>query len=124
MVTVIPIAIAGEDERGATHYFDTDRTGEFIIAYRKKGSVSGKHYHKGTAPHKNPEQIIIMQGEATVNWFNVRGEEKGSIQVKAPCRVHIEPWAWHEVVADTDIIVFELNALNAASNDTFRIEGV
>lgn len=122
MVTVIPLPKAGEDERGATHYFETDRTGQFIVAFRKQGSASGRHYHKGIAPTKNPEQIIIMQGIATVNWFDVRGDEKGSIQVTAPCMVHIEPWAWHEVIAVTDIIVFELNALDAAANDTFRIE--
>lgn len=122
MVEVIILDKIGEDERGATHYFETDRTGQFIVAYRKAGSASGRHYHKGTAWQKNPEQIIIMQGEATVNWFDVRGHEKGSVRVKAPARVHIQPWAWHEVIADTDIIVFELNGLEDAKDDTFRIE--
>lgn len=121
MVEVIPVSKVAEDERGATHFFDTDRTGQFIIAYRKAGSASGRHYHKGTAIHKNPEQIIIMQGEATVNWMDVRTNEKGSIKVKAPVMVKIKPWAWHEVIADTDIIVFELNGLEDAKDDTFRL---
>ncbi|BFG69864.1 hypothetical protein KACHI17_07450 [Sediminibacterium sp. KACHI17] len=122
MVEIIQVAKIGEDERGATHYFDTDRTGQFIIAYRKKGSASGRHYHKGTAPTKNPEQLILMQGEATVNWFDVKGAAKGSVQVKAPAKIFIQPWAWHEVIADTDIIMFELNGLEDAKDDTFRIE--
>ena len=63
-----------------------------------------------------------MQGEATVNWFNVRGDEKGTLKVKAPAMVMIEPWAWHEVFADTDIVVFELNALADGQDDTYRIE--
>ncbi len=121
MVTVIPVAKIAEDDRGATHYFNTDRTGQFIIVYRKAGSASGRHYHKGTAKHKNPEQIIIMQGEATVNWFDIRSDAKGSIRVKAPSMVVIEPWAWHEVIADTAIVVFELNALEDGKDDTYRI---
>lgn len=122
MVEIISVDKIGEDERGATHYFDTDRTGQFIIAYRKQGSISGRHYHKGTAPTKNPEQLILMLGEATVNWFDVQGNDKGSIQVKAPAKIFIQPWAWHEVIADTDIIMFELNGLEDAKDDTFRIE--
>ncbi|MNL68902.1 hypothetical protein D3C87_1936910 [compost metagenome] len=62
-----------------------------------------------------------MQGEATVNWMDVRTNEKGSIKVKAPVMVKIKPWAWHEVIADTDIIVFELNGLEDAKDDTFRL---
>lgn len=122
MVDIITIDKIGEDERGATHYFNTDRTGQFIVAYRKTGSISGRHYHKGIAPTKNPEQLILMQGEATVNWFDTRTSIEGSLKVKAPARINIQPWAWHEVIADTDIIILELNGLEDAKDDTFRIE--
>ena len=124
MVEVIPVKKIGEDERGATHYFDTDRTGEFIIAYRKSGSASGRHYHKGTAEKKNPEQVIIMSGTATINWFDVRDESiSGTCTAQAPAMVIVQAWAWHEVIADTDIVVFELNALEDGNGDTFRVEG-
>ena len=122
MIEIIPINKVGEDERGATHFFDTDRTGQFIIAYRKAGSASGRHYHKGTAKNKNPEKIIIMNGEATINWYDVRGEAKGSSKLMAPVQVNIEPWAWHEVIADTDITVFELNGLEDGREDTYWIK--
>ena len=122
MVEIKPISKIAEDERGATHYFDTDRTGQFIIAYRKAGSASGRHYHKGTAKNKNPEQVIIISGEATVNWFDVRGSDKGSCKVTAPAMVIVQPWAWHEVIADTDIVVFELNALEDGKDDTYRLD--
>ncbi len=123
MISVTQLNKIGEDERGATHYFSTDRTGEFIVAYRKAGSASGRHYHKGIAPHKNPEQIIIMQGEAIISWFDTRNghhAQRESIQVQAPAMIEIAPWAWHEVLAVTDIIVFELNGLEDAKHDTFR----
>jgi dTDP-4-dehydrorhamnose 3,5-epimerase-like enzyme len=122
MIEILPLSKIGEDERGATHYFDTDRTGQFIVAYRKEGSASGKHYHKGVATNKNPEIIIIMQGTATINWYDVRGTNKGTEIVAAPVMIKIQPWAWHEVVANTDIVVFELNALADGKDDTFWIK--
>ncbi|MBL7760644.1 MAG: hypothetical protein JNK08_08100 [Sediminibacterium sp.] len=122
MVKVTRLPKIGEDERGATHYFDTARSGQFIVAYRKAGSVSGRHYHKGLAAKKNPEQIIIMQGEALLNWHDVRSNRHGSEIITAPSLVEIEPWAWHEVISQTDIIVFELNGLDDAKEDTFKTE--
>ncbi len=122
MIEVIPIEKIGEDERGRTHAFDTDRTGQFMIAYRKAGSISGRHYHKGLSPKKNPEKIIIMQGSATINWFHLKGAEKGSIWVKAPSIIIIKPWIWHEVIAETDIVILELNARTDGPGDTFRLE--
>ena len=121
MIEIISVKKIAEDERGATHYFDTDRTGQFIVAYRKAGSANARHYHKGTASSKNPEIIILMQGEVTVNWYDVKGEAKGSSKAVAPTEIHVHAWTWHEVVADTDIVVFELNGLEDAKDDTYRI---
>ncbi|HJV19449.1 MAG TPA: hypothetical protein VJ552_06170 [Sediminibacterium sp.] len=122
MVKVTQLHKIGEDDRGATHYFDTERSGQFIVAYRKAGSVSGRHYHKGLAPKKNPEQIIILQGEAVLNWYDVRGGGSGSEKIVAPALVEIAPWAWHEVISRSDIIVFEMNGLEDAREDTFKTE--
>jgi len=123
MIEIIPIAKIAEDERGSTHYFDTDRTGQFIISYRKAGSASARHYHKGISKNKNPEQVIIMSGEATVNWFDINGDAKGSDKVIAPAIIIVHTLTWHEVIADTDIVVFELNALADGKDDVFRLDG-
>ncbi|MGI8950845.1 MAG: hypothetical protein ACR2FN_04580 [Chitinophagaceae bacterium] len=120
MVKIIPIEKIGEDERGTTHVFETNRTGQFIIAYRKAGSLSGRHYHKGKSPNKNPEKIILMSGEATLNWKNMKGEEFGNEKIFAPSMVTIDVFIWHEVVADTDIVVLELNALADGNGDTYK----
>jgi hypothetical protein len=122
MIEIIPVAQVAVDERGATHYFNTDRTGEFIIGYRKAGSVSANHYHKGIAPGKNPEKVILMSGEATVNWFDINGEAKGSGKMVAPAMLIVHPYTWHEVIADTDIVMFELNALADGRLDVFRLD--
>jgi hypothetical protein len=121
MVRVIPLDKIGEDERGATHYFNTNRTGQFIVAYRKAGSKSGDHYHKGLSSKKNPERIIIMSGNALLNWKDVRSDKQGVAHIVAPAMVEIDPWAWHLVEATTDIIVFELNGLEDAKLDTFKL---
>jgi dTDP-4-dehydrorhamnose 3,5-epimerase-like enzyme len=122
MVEVIPVDKIAEDERGATHYFDTDRTGQFVIGYRKAGTHNAKHYHKGQAKNKNPEKIILMSGEITIHWFDARDPEiKGTCTAQAPAQIIIQAWTWHEVIADTDIIVLELNALTDGKEDSFRM---
>ena len=122
MVEIKPVEKIAEDERGSTHFFDTDRSGQFVVGYRKAGTNNAKHYHKGLAKNKNPEIIIIMQGEVTINWYDVRNVEiKGTCKAIAPAMVTVQAWAWHEVIADTDIIVLELNALFDGKEDSFRI---
>ena len=121
-VKIIPILKFHEDERGTSHVFDTDKTGQFIIAYRNKGSLSARHYHKGRSANKNPEKIIIMKGEATVNWIDIKTGEKGVAKAIAPAMVEIASWVWHEVVAEEDMVVFELNALADGQDDTFQLE--
>ncbi|MFX4721566.1 hypothetical protein ABTB22_19275, partial [Acinetobacter baumannii] len=61
------------------------------------------------------------QGEAVLNWKDVRTNETGSVNIKAPAFVEIFPYVWHEVISVTDIIVFELNGLEDGRADTFRI---
>jgi dTDP-4-dehydrorhamnose 3,5-epimerase-like enzyme len=120
-VSVSKIDVKAIDERGALHYFSTDRTGEFLLVYRKAGTISGQHYHKGKSPGKNPEEMLLVQGSITMNWKNLGTEEQGTITIEAPSRVIIEANVWHEVKALTDIIFIELNSLVEGSEDTYRL---
>jgi dTDP-4-dehydrorhamnose 3,5-epimerase-like enzyme len=120
-VSVSTIDVKAIDERGALHYFSTDRTGEFLLVYRKAGTISGQHYHKGKSPGKNPEQMLLVQGSIIMNWKNLSTEEQGTITIEAPSRVIIEANVWHEVKALTDIIFIELNSLAEGSEDTYRL---
>jgi dTDP-4-dehydrorhamnose 3,5-epimerase-like enzyme len=120
-VSVSTIDLKAIDERGALHYFSTDRTGEFLLVYRKAGTVSGQHYHKGKSPGKNPEEMLLVQGSIVMNWKNLGTEEEGSLTIEAPSRVIIEANVWHEVKALTDIIFIELNSLVEGSEDTYRL---
>jgi dTDP-4-dehydrorhamnose 3,5-epimerase-like enzyme len=122
MVTVEPLALIGSDERGATFVFDNDRTGQFIVVHRKKGSISGRQFHKGRTAHKNPEKLLIMQGTARLNWRDTRSEATGSALVEGPAMVQVPAYVWHELVAETDFVMLELNALADGQGDTFSWE--
>ena len=120
-VSVSTIDVKAIDERGALHYFSTNRTGEFLLVYRNAGTISGQHYHKGKSPGKDPEEMLLVQGAIQMEWKNLLTEEKGNLTIEAPSRVIIEANVWHEVKAMTDIIFLELNSLAEGSEDTYRL---
>lgn len=120
-VTISPISVKVIDERGALHYFSTDRTGEFLLVYRNAGTISGQHYHSGVSLNKNPEDMLLVQGNIELHWRDLENKLEETIQVKAPSRVLIPAGIWHEVKALTDIVFLELNSLVDGSEDTHRL---
>ena len=120
-VTISPIDLKAADNRGALHYFNTDRTGEFLLVYRNSRSVSGQHYHKGISKGKNPEDMLLMQGSATLHWKDLNTNHEETVELIAPVRVLIQANVWHELTAITDIVFLELNSLADGSDDTYRL---
>lgn len=123
MIRVETLPKIAEDERGPTHYFNTERSTQFVCGFRKAGSVSARHYHKGLSIGKNPEVLVLFQGEITINWYDVRNKEiNGTEKVSAPALVTVLPYAWHEVIAESDMIFLEQNTLEDGKVDTFWID--
>ena len=120
-IEITKIDLKAVDERGALHYFSTDRSGEFLLVYRNKGSISGQHYHKGNSAYKNPEDMLLVQGSLLLQWKEIEGTEIGEVEVVAPARVLIPAGIWHQVTAQTDIVFIELNSLADGSEDTYRL---
>ena len=120
-IEITKIDVKAVDERGALHYFSTDRSGEFLLVYRNKGSISGQHYHKGNSANKNPEDMLLVQGSLLLQWKEIEGTEIGEVEVVAPARVLIPAGLWHQVTAQTDIVFIELNSLADGSEDTYRL---
>ena len=120
-VQVQTIDVKAVDERGALHYFGTDRTGEFLLVYRNAGTISGQHYHKGISAGKNPEDMLLVQGKAYLHWKDLVTSEEKTIELIAPIRVKIPANIWHELIAVSDIVYIELNSLSDGSEDTHRI---
>lgn len=121
-VTISPISVKAIDERGALHYFSTNRTGEFLLVYRNAGTISGQHYHSGVSANKNPEEVLLVQGNIELHWKDLKTEIEATIQVNAPSRIAIPANVWHEVKAITDIVFIELNSLVDGSEDTHRTQ--
>jgi hypothetical protein len=130
-IEITKIDLKVVDERGALHYFSTDRSGEFLLVYRNKGAVSGQHYHKGSSANKNPEDMLLVQGSLLLKWKEIEGFkndevenvalESGEMEVVAPARVLIPAGIWHQTTAQTDIVFIELNSLADGSEDTYRL---
>ena len=120
-IQISAIEVKAVDERGALYFFSTDRTGEFLLVYRNAGTISGQHYHNGISKGKNPEEMLLVQGEITLNWKDIQTQEIGTMNIKAPSRVIIPAKIWHEVKAMTDIVFIELNSLKDGSEDTYRL---
>jgi len=120
-IEITKIDVKALDERGALHYFSTDRSGEFLLVYRNKGSISGQHYHKGISANKNPEDMLLVQGSLLLQWKEIEGTENGEVEVIAPARVLIPAGIWHQTTAQTDIVFIELNSLADGSEDTYRL---
>jgi hypothetical protein len=120
-VTITPINLKAADERGALHYFSTERTEEFLLVYRNAGSISGQHYHKGIKVGKNPEDMLLVQGKASLHWKDLNTNKEETVELIAPIRVLIQPNVWHALTAITDIVFVELNSLADGSEDTYRL---
>ena len=61
MIKATIIKPAGSDERGFTAEVEQERTGTHLIVFRKAGSISGRHYHKGLSNTKNPEILSFTK---------------------------------------------------------------
>jgi len=121
-VSVHPLPLIGSDERGASYVIENDRTGDFMLAFRKTGSSSGRHYHTGKVPGKNPEILYLLTGEAVIRWRPVAETRIREVKVTAPARVEIQINIWHELVPTQDCAFWEMNSLEDVRQDSVRVE--
>lgn len=124
MVKVEPINVFAEHERGKTLLFDNDRTGEFILGYRNKDSISGRHYHKGEAPYKAPEILFLISGSIQLKTIDLTTKQEQVQTIETPSRVEIPAMVWHEVLALTNCVFLETNSINDCDIDTYRLEEI
>ncbi len=119
---ITPIELAGIDERGYTAEYYHERLGQHLILFRKAGTVSGRHYHKGISLTKNPEIFILLSGECTINWRGVNDNQQHTSDIKGPTKLEIPPYTWHELVMTTDCACLELGSIADHKADTFYSE--
>lgn len=121
-VRVSPLTRIGADDRGTSFVIENDRSGDYMLAYRKAGSSSGRHYHTGKVPGKNPEILYLLTGEAIIRWRPVAETQLREVKVVAPARVEIQINIWHELVALQDCSFWEMNSLEDVRKDSVRVE--
>ncbi len=121
MIKVTPVQLVGEDERGSNYEWNTDRSGDFILCYRKAGSSSGQHYHEGKADYKNPEVLYLVSGKAAMDWCPLGGSKIETVEMEAPARIEVPVNVWHQLIAVTDCCFMELNSMADVRKDSVRI---
>jgi dTDP-4-dehydrorhamnose 3,5-epimerase-like enzyme len=109
----------GSDDRGYTYEYFHERYGLHLICFRKKGSISGRHYHKGISLTKNPEILILCSGSIELRWRETTAADLQIQIIEGPAKIEIPAYIWHEIIAITDCTFIELNALSEHKADTF-----
>ncbi len=120
-ITITPLELRGEDNRGKNFDWQTFRTGTFILCYRNAGSSSGQHYHLGNSEYKNPEIMYLLSGKAYLHWCPLEENELRTDVIEAPAKVEIPVRIWHELEAITDCSFIELNTLDDVKIDSVRV---
>ncbi len=120
-IKITPYNPLSSDERGATIEFPIERMGNSLFAYRKAGTLSGNHYHKGIENNKNPEILWVLHGELKLRYKRVEDDNWKEELVKGPSKVEIFPNIIHVLEGITDFCMLELNSLQQHINDTFKV---
>ena len=111
-----------EDNRGVSVVVPNERTGNFILAYRKANTSSGRHYHTGKSKYKDPEIIYLLSGKVEMRWYRLDDKIMHKETVEAPARIEVPINIWHELWALTDCSFWEMNSIEDVRGDSIRIE--
>ncbi|MDP3741954.1 MAG: hypothetical protein Q8R15_01430 [Candidatus Micrarchaeota archaeon] len=120
IVRVTPLKTVSEDERGSNVALSIRPTTDLLLIKRKKGTVSGEHFHEGKSPEKNPETHILVSGEIELYCKDLKTGETFREVICAPALIEIFANVWHKVTALTDITFLELNSIEQHKLDTVR----
>ncbi len=104
--------------------FTGKKTVQLTGYFRKKGSVFGHHFHKGTDPSKNPEFFFIIHGQAELWAWNKFTGEEAKVRVTPGTIITIWPHVLHKCTAVTDVVYAEprITVFNKKKPDTFAPE--
>ena len=109
MIKIKKIKPFSTDARGTIHGFTARQSKYFVIVTRKKGTVSGKHYHKGASKSKSPEIFYLIKGKARIILKDSASDKTEEHTIDENCLFEIPSRIYHEVHALTDIILLEFN---------------
>ena len=111
------------DDRGPALGFEIHSSEYLVVLRRKKGTVSGLHYHKGLCCSKNPEVFYLVSGTARIVVQDIQSGTSEEHTLGEDTLIEIPAWVYHEVHALTDIVLLELNRFKEDfRKDTFYPE--
>jgi len=96
-------------ERGDSFHANNEGKPLISILKRKKGTISGYHYHRGKTKSKNPETFVLIQGKIELYLEDVKTNETATYTIEENTLFEIPPYLYHEVKALTDFIALEFN---------------
>jgi len=112
-----------EDSRGQTFgYISGEKLKEILILKRKKGSVSGNHYHEGTDPTRNPEIQYLASGKMKLTAKNLKTNEKEEHIIGENTEVRISPMVAHKMEMIEDSILLEFHTEESPYKDMIKVE--
>ncbi len=107
LIKIEKVSILKNDDRGISYDFSTRESSYFIFVHRKQGTISGAHYHKGVMVSKSPEVIYLVSGVARLTVRDLAADEEEIYEVGEGTKIEIPPNIYHELLAETDIILME-----------------
>lgn len=121
-VTIRPLNLLGQDERGHTFDFSLSRQQQdFIYIFRKAHSLSGNTYHEGTTAATRPKTMVLFQGSLELSYRHKDSTEVTTLILNQPCVIEVAPFITHRVKALTDIMVLECNSTRDLAIDRHRL---
>ncbi len=109
LIKIEKISPLKDDERGPAYGFSTRESSYFIVLYRKQGTTSGDHYHKGTSKSKSPEIFYLVKGKAEVYIRDIKTGKEETHIIEEKTKLEVPANLYHSVKAITDIILLELD---------------
>lgn len=109
LVEITKIAPLREDDRGYAYGFSTRKNSYFIVINRKKGTVSGEHYHKGLIKSKSPEIFYLVKGKVKLLVRDTKSGKEEIYEIGENHKIDIPSNVYHEFFALEDFILLELN---------------
>lgn len=104
-----------------------DRPVEIQRCIKKKGCVSGSHYHLGNDPAKNPERLVICLGKVALQLAWPDSLEAAVLldltKEDMIVKISIPPLIWHQLTWQSDGYLEEIRCtvLDPANDDTVRL---
>ncbi len=119
-VNIVNLEKIHSDERGEIFSLKLlDTFSEIVFVRRRKGTVSGKHYHTGKDKSKNPERLIVVSGRIEAKFFDIKTEEYQKKILNSMDMIEVFPNVYHELKAVEEVVFIEPKA-NTGYEDVIK----